>query len=379
MNEAIDTFFHGVTGTDRQTVWKRILRWESQRDHITRAATQPSTAHKRTIRSVGTATTLSYNAEEHIAQWLSELREDGVPVSNLLVSCKAMEVAADNGLTESQFKASASWIKGFLRRWRFSIRAKTRSGQANLKDGEDALAAFKASIRKSIEDNDIEEIYNADQTGINYEYIPKHTINKEGAKTVWIKCSGHDKDRMTAMVLADSKGTKYPLFLVLKTTASRVKSVVQENLTQRNGFGKRVWTEIGELHDNFPLQIYGNPSAWWNSGISVHFLEFHFGHRRGQSVRNVLLLWDDFSAHFTDDVVQRANELHVVLERVPPTFTWMCQPADVAWMKPIKATMRRKWVDFLRTQIALNGRGGGKSFRLGCPARWDLVEWISDA
>ncbi|RHY02734.1 hypothetical protein DYB25_011496 [Aphanomyces astaci] len=379
MEEAIDKFFPGVTGTQYKTVWKRILCWESQREHITRAAEKASTSNNRTIRRQGTATTLSYTAEEHIAHWVAELRQDGVPVSNLLLTSKAMEVASDEGLFDHQFKASASWIKGFLKRWGLAIRAKTRSGQANLEDGKRALEAFKTSIRQQIKDNDIEDIYNADQTGINYEYIPKQTINSKGVKTVWIKCSGHEKDRMTAMVLADAKGTKYPLFLVLKTAESKIKAVVQENLNERHGFGRRVWKEIVSLEENFPLQIYGNPSAWWNSGISLRFLDFHFGHRRGQNVKKVLLLWDDFSAHFTDDVVQRAAELHVVLARVPPTFTWMCQPADVAWMKPIKATMRRQWVAFLRTQIQLNGGGGGKTFHLGTPERWDLVEWISEA
>ncbi|RHY81933.1 hypothetical protein DYB35_012962 [Aphanomyces astaci] len=104
-----------------------------------------------------------------------------------------------------------------MKRWGLAIRVKTRSDQANLEDGLQALAEFKTTIRQIILDNDIEDIYNAYQTGINYEYIPKQTINKEGAKTVWIKCSGHEKDRITAMLLADAKGTKYPLFLVLKT------------------------------------------------------------------------------------------------------------------------------------------------------------------
>ncbi|RLO09519.1 hypothetical protein DYB28_001798 [Aphanomyces astaci] len=263
-----------------------------------------------------------------------------------------------------------------MKRWGLAIRVKTRSDQANLEDGLQALAEFKTTIRQIILDNDIEDIYNADQTGINYEYIPKQTINKEGAKTVWIKCSGHEKDRITAMLLADAKGTKYPLFLVLKTQASKIKSVVQENLTQRNDFGRRVWNEITDLHDNFPLRIDGNPSAWWNSDISLPFLEYH---RRGTSAKYVLLLWDDFSAHFTENVTVRAKELRVLLARVPPTFTWMCQPADVAWMKPIKALLRRKWVEFLRTQIAESHGGRGKAFRLGSPDRWDLVEWISDA
>ncbi|ETV67252.1 hypothetical protein H257_16495 [Aphanomyces astaci] len=113
-------------------------------------------------------------------------------------------------LSSDQFKASPSWMKGFMMRWGLAIRAETRSGQANVADGEKALAEFKTSIRKVIKDNRIVEVFNADQTGINYEYLPKQTMDKKGAKTVWIKVSGHDKDRVTAMPLADSKGTKYP-------------------------------------------------------------------------------------------------------------------------------------------------------------------------
>ncbi|RHY91177.1 hypothetical protein DYB37_013386 [Aphanomyces astaci] len=379
MESAISTFFKGASESERKSIWKQILRWEAQRKHITAAATKPSTSQHRTTRLRDIATTLTTSDEEQIAEWVAELRKDGIPVSNLLLECKAMEVAAEKGLSTIQFKASPSWRKRFMKSWGLAIRAKARSGQANLEDGEKALEAFKTSIRDIIRENDIEEVFNADQTGINYEYLPKKTICKTGAKTIWITCSGHEKDRMTAMVLADAKGTKYPLCLVLKTKASTVKSVLQKNLTERHGFGKRVWTEIQEIEDNYPLQVYGNPSAWWNSGISVHFLKYHFGSRRGQTVKKVLLLWDYFSAHFTVEVEACAKELSVVLARVPPTFTCMCQPADVAWMKPIKAVMRRKWVDFLRTQIANNGSGGGKSFQLRSPDRWDLVDWVYDA
>ncbi|RHY88306.1 hypothetical protein DYB35_013420 [Aphanomyces astaci] len=261
MESAIDTFFPGVAGDKRTTVWKQILRWESQRDHITMACSKARTRDMRTLRKQGISTTLTCVAEENIAQWVSELREDGIPVSKTLLACKAMDVALEQGLAVNQFKASPSWMKGFMKRWGLAIRAKTRSGQANLADGEKALAEFKTSIRK---------------------------------------------DRVTAMILADSKGTKYPPFLVLKSKASTIKAVVQENITQRHGFGRQVWKEIEDLEANFPLQVYGNPSAWWNAGISLRFLDFHFGHRRGQAVDPVLLLWDDFSAHFTDEVIERA-------------------------------------------------------------------------
>ncbi|ETV77214.1 hypothetical protein H257_09101 [Aphanomyces astaci] len=449
MESAIDTFFAGVAGDKRTTARTRDMR---------------------TLRKQGISTTLTRVAEENIAQWVSELREDGIPVSKTLLACKAMDAALEQGLAVNQFKASPSWMKGFMKRWGLAIRAKTRSGQANLADGEKALAEFKTSIQKGSktvwikasghEKDRVTAMLLADSKGTKYppflvlkskastikEVVQENLTQRHGfGRQVWkeiedleanfplqiygnpsawwnagislrfldfhfghrrgqavdpvlllwddfsahftdevvqrakdLQASGHDKDRVTAMLLADSKGTKYPPFLVLKSKASTIKEVVQENLTQRHGFGRQVWKEIEDLEANFPLQIYGNPSAWWNAGISLRFLDFHFGHRRGQAVDPVLLLWDDFSAHFTDEVVERAKDLQVYLYRVPPTFTWICQPGDVAWMKPIKASMRRKWVDYLQRSIELNGRGGGRALRLKCPERWDIVEWISD-
>ncbi|RQM10148.1 hypothetical protein B5M09_008068 [Aphanomyces astaci] len=73
-------------------------------------------------------------------------------------------------------------------------------------------------------------VYNADQTGVNYEYLPAKTIHARGENTEWIKCGWKTKGRATAMLVADCTGKKYPLFIVLKTGASKIKDVVQENV-----------------------------------------------------------------------------------------------------------------------------------------------------
>jgi hypothetical protein len=44
----------------------------------------------------------------------------------------------------------------------------------------------------------------------------------------------------------------------------------------------------------------------------------------------MLLLWNDFSGHWTDEVVAYAGSINVVLVKVPPSATSVCQPADVA-------------------------------------------------
>ncbi|KAH9158426.1 hypothetical protein AeNC1_019165, partial [Aphanomyces euteiches] len=121
---------------------------------------------------------------------------------------------------------------------------------------------------------------------------------------------------------------------------------------------------------------YGNPAAWWNEDLSLAFLRFHFGSRANMDEK-VLLIWDDFSAHFTDKVRSYVNEINVVLEKVPPRFTWSCQPADVAWNKPLKAKLRRYWVDALLGQI--KSHDATLPFRMQPPSRSLVVQWINEA
>ncbi|RQM19274.1 hypothetical protein B5M09_013937 [Aphanomyces astaci] len=64
MESALDTFFCGAQGIARISAMKRILRWEASQMHITKMASNPSTATNKNVRPPGTATTLSREQEE---------------------------------------------------------------------------------------------------------------------------------------------------------------------------------------------------------------------------------------------------------------------------------------------------------------------------
>ncbi|KAH9076873.1 hypothetical protein Ae201684P_010804 [Aphanomyces euteiches] len=227
--------------------WKRIDRWRKDRSNIEKKGTDPSTKCLKTNRAMFSSTTLSKTQEESIATWVHDLRQEGIPISRMFLAAKALEVAAAAGLSSQQFKASNHWVNGFMDRWHLSMRMKGRSGLCSDDDGEAALEKFSNEIQDMIFNKNIVEIYNADQTAVNYEIIPDSTINAKGAKHIWIKSTGHEKDRMTAMLLGDTKGNKYPMFLVLKSPASKIQAVVLENNEKRHGFGVKVWSEVEEL------------------------------------------------------------------------------------------------------------------------------------
>ncbi|KAG2855338.1 hypothetical protein PC129_g16548 [Phytophthora cactorum] len=66
----------------------------------------------------------------------------------------------------------------------------------------------------------------------------------------------------------------------------------------------------------------------------------------------ILLLWGDVSGHWTQDVMDNAASINVVLLKVPTRYTYACQPADVAWNHPFKTRLCRRWVERLRARIA---------------------------
>ncbi|RHY99826.1 hypothetical protein DYB35_012725 [Aphanomyces astaci] len=171
-------------------------------------------------------------------------------------------------------------------------------------------------VQLSAMTNDVETIYNADQTAVNYEYLPTKTLNP-----------------------------------------------TKENTPLQSEFG---------------CEIYGNPTAWWNAGISLAFLKCHFGDRPDRETKKIMLLWDDFSAHVTEEIVAYAESINVVLERIPPRFTWVCQPADVAWIRPLKSALRENWLVEIRRQVR-NSRLANVNLELRGPSRSTMVSWITVA
>lgn len=162
-------------------------------------------------------------------------------------------------------------------------------------------------------------------------------------------CGGKDKERFTGMFLADSDGNQYPPFFVLRTVPSKNSDTAQDNTAARHGFGARFWKEINGLSSATDVQIFGNRYGWWNSELTVEFLDYHFADR--STDEPVLLLLADFFAHWTDAAAEHTQDLSVFLLRVPPGLTSVCQPADVAWFAPMKRRLREEWVQFLMRQL----------------------------
>ncbi|RHY26397.1 hypothetical protein DYB25_012601 [Aphanomyces astaci] len=344
MSAFLDSYCVNYSTTQRETTRNKVYGWIKRKGHIEQHATLARTAHQKCARKRGTGTTLPLDAEEQLARWVLGMRKDGIPVTYAMLRMMALETAIDVGLSEDEFKAGWHWIHGFKKRHGLTFRAKTRIGQDSNEDGAAMLADFSERVLLSVMANDVETIYNADQTAVNDEYLPTKTLNPTKENTVWVKCAGRTKERATAMLLGDTDGNKHPLFLVLKTTKSKKKKSFKRTL----------------------------PCAMGSDGLRSSL------YKASLVTKKIMLLWDDFSAQFTEEVVAYAESINVVLERIPPRFTWVCQPADVAWIRPLKSALRENWLVEIRRQVR-NSRFANVNLKLRGPSRSTMVSWITVA
>ncbi|KAL4115493.1 hypothetical protein PRIC2_013654 [Phytophthora ramorum] len=230
-----------------------------------------------------------------------------------MLQLKAQEYASVAGIPRGVFTGTWVWRAGFVRRHALQFRARTLQGQKSPTDGEAAVRAFNTRMRAAMHRLGVDVAYNADQTPVVFEYVPRTTLNK-----------------LTPI-------------LILKGRPSKVAATQADNVALRHGFGKHLWKQIKSLQDKHSVQIYVNSTGWWNTSLTLIWLEYHFGGRQHPE-QPVLLLLGDFSAHWTPEVRIRAHDLNIHLLDVPAGHTGVCQPTDVPWNRPPKQRLRQRWV-----------------------------------
>ncbi len=80
------------------------------------------------------------------------------------------------------FKASNTWLANFKSRFKLSSRTKSNQGQTAPEDSLQLAQEFGLQVQKKAKEMGVVEIWNADQTPVNFEMLPRKTIDDKGTK-----------------------------------------------------------------------------------------------------------------------------------------------------------------------------------------------------
>ncbi|KAF0717731.1 Aste57867_2123 [Aphanomyces stellatus] len=183
MSATLDKFYPGTHGNARRAKSKKIRDWLKLRFQVEEIG-QSSRSKLRKARAKGVGASLSPETEDNIVQWVKDMRDDRIPVTTIMLQSKARDLAQEQGISTDQFKASKDWANSFRNRHGFTLRQKTRQGQDKEDGAQIELEKFSDRVRTIMRTHNIKKVFNADQTGMNYEYLPKTTVHPRGAKTL---------------------------------------------------------------------------------------------------------------------------------------------------------------------------------------------------
>jgi hypothetical protein len=216
-----------------------------------------------------------------------------------------------------QFSCSAGWVAGWKKRNGISSRRPRYSRVAtNIATAED-INAYLAECASWPPD----ALWNMDETYWRLVHNRIVTFGIIGSDSPKIFGENNEKEGFTATLCVSKAGQKLPLFVIKKgkTARSTNRYVVKE-------------TEA---------TITFSPRGWCNSTTMIQFLEW-FAAQTKQQKRKALIL-DQFSAHWEQEVKDKAKELNVTLIPVPAGRTSTLQPLDVGINGILKACGRRLW------------------------------------
>jgi hypothetical protein len=147
-----------------------------------------------------------------------EKRKSGLPVTREIIRMKALEIVTSLKIPWQDFKASNGWALRFMRRKGLALCRRTTLAEKLPTDYIEKLIAYQRHIINLRQKHDylLGQMGNAGETPVFFDMLTNTTVDTKGSKSVLVKITGHEKLRITVMLLVLADGRKLTPFVILK-------------------------------------------------------------------------------------------------------------------------------------------------------------------
>lgn len=256
---------------------------------------------------------------------------------------------------EKKFSASEGWLSHWKKK--FNIKKYSMSGEKKSAD-ENACENFKIVFRQKFDSENYLpcQIFNADETGLNFKMLPKTTLCEKSYRAVGIKQS---KDRVTVMACTNADGSyKLPLVVIGKSAKPRA---------------------LKNCLDSLPVYYTHQKKAWMNTTIFETWFKEEFTpkvrdflNRRNVPIKAVLLL-DNAPSH---PPAERLDQEQITANYFPPNTTSILQPLDQGIIENMKRHYKSKFLRFILKTI---NNGADLSTVIKSINLKNVIDWLHPA
>ncbi|KAJ4426521.1 hypothetical protein ANN_27335 [Periplaneta americana] len=199
----------------------------------------------------------------------------------------------------------------------------------------------------------LHQISNADETPVFWDMPSNMTVDNKGAKSISLRTTGNEKQRITVMLAVTADGGKLPPYVILKR-----KTMPKENLPKG-------------------LVIRCQEKGWMTTELMVDWLATVWNRRPGALLcKRAMLVLDAFKGHLTPEVKKKITALKTDLVVIPGGMTSKLQVLDVVVNKPFKDHLRKQYSDWLlEGSHAFTPPGNIKKPSVSLMCEWILSSW----
>lgn len=294
---------------------------------------------------------------EALFLWFSTQRQKGSPISGPILQEKALFFRNKLEEGEKDFTASSGWLD----RWkkRYGIRQLEICGEKLSADSE-IVAKFCEKFQNIIQQENLtlDQVYNCDETGLNYKMLPSKTLASQEEKAApGLKKS---KERVTVLAAANASG-HHKLQLMVIGKAAKPRAL--KNITK----------------SALPVTYTNQKSAWMDKTIFKRwfFEDFvpetkKYLKKNGLPMKAILTL-DNAGCHPDEDELTSDGIRTLFL---PPNVTSLIQPMDQGVLEAMKKKYRRRLLQSLLQ--ATEGEVTVSDFLKKITMK-DVVYWIASS
>uniref|UniRef100_K7GGY3 HTH CENPB-type domain-containing protein n=1 Tax=Pelodiscus sinensis TaxID=13735 RepID=K7GGY3_PELSI len=293
---------------------------------------------------------------EALFLWFTRQRDKGIPITGPILQEKALSFQKEFNEGEPDFMASVGWLDHWLRQ--LSICGEKLSAN------QEGFLKFKTNFHCLIENEGLscEQIYNCNETGLNYKMLPSKTLVSRAEASP----PGYKQNKKRVMILACSNAT---------------------------GNHKLRLTFIGGAFKNIspsalPVSYKNQRNAWMDSAIFQRWFFNEFLPEVEQFLnsinlpRKAIFVIDNTPSHPLEDELLSGDirdellsgDIRVIF--LPPNTTSLCQPMDQAVLEALKRKYHHK---LLTTLIEATDNGNGMLDKLRTVNIKDVIYWIAQS